>query len=91
MTDNVTNCSGSFLLFDLAFANIPGIIFPITAYVNFRNVKGSGFNRIVTYSLSFQCKLVICCLAAFINFLIAIVAMINPSVVDASKEIGECL
>ena len=46
-------CSVSFVVFDLIFANIPMVLFFIASYINYRQVRGSGFNRVVKYSVFF--------------------------------------
>ena len=39
------DCSGLFVVFELVIANIPMLLFIVTGYINFRQVKGSGFNQ----------------------------------------------
>lgn len=86
-----SDCSSTFVVFEFVIANIPMLLFLLLGYINFRRVKGSGFNRIVHYSVFFQCKLVICVLAALINLCIVVVAMIDPEMIDASGDYGTCL
>ena len=85
------DCSGAFVGFELVIANLPSLLFLVTGVINFRQVKGSGFNRIVTYSVFFQYKLVICVLAGLLNLVIIVVAMLAPSAIDASGNYGTCL
>lgn len=85
------DCSAAFVVFELVIANVPMLLFLITGLINFRQVKGSGFNRIVSYSVFFQCKLAICVLAGLVNLGIIVVAMISPEAIDASGSYGSCL
>ena len=59
--------------------------------MNYREARESGFNRVVKYSVFFQWKLAICVLAGVINFVIVVVAMVDPETIATFKEIGECI
>lgn len=90
-TKDQDDCSGYFVVFELIIANIPMLLFILAGYLNFRQVKGSGFNRIVTYSVFFRWKLAICVLAGVVNASIFVTGMIDPSVIDESGYYGACL
>ena len=75
-------CSIWFVIFEIGFANLPIIMFLITSYINFRQVKGSGFNKVVRYSVFFKIKLIVCVLAALLHFVSLVVVLIDPEIVD---------
>ena len=79
-------------MFEVGIANLPIILFLITSYINYRQVKGSGFNRIVKYSVFFKCKLMVCILAATINLVSIIIALVDPNIIDGEgNKYSNCL
>ena len=73
-----------FIIFELVIQNLPYFIFLITSYINYKQVQGSGFNRVIKYSVFFKCKLAVCAMSALLNFTMIIVVLINPNIVDSN-------
>ena len=81
-TANEPTCEKWYVLFEITISNMPYLIFIIASFINYRQVKGSGFNKIVKYSKFFKFKLLICILATLINVISLILVMVMPETID---------
>ena len=85
-------CQEGFIVFELIVQNLPYFLFLLTSYINYKQVQGSGFNRVIKYSVFFKCKLALCASSAIINFIIIIVVLVNTGLVDTNDDnFSNCL
>ena len=71
-------CDGWFLTLELFVSYVPGIIFIIGGYHNFKQIRSIGFNRVVQFSKLFKIKISACYVMMAINTINIFVGIIWP-------------